>query len=234
MQGRTLYGGASALVAYTHARRSFPDLPPLRAAQVGFVAPLGPDMTLNTRVVRQGRNVAQLRTEAVCDGKTALTVFWLFGTGRDSSANHPAAAPDGDAGDPDQAEIAHTNRAPAFIQNNYDVRHTPHRYADGVPIIRWWARLKEHGVLDPISELVLMGDTLPPSALRIMQQPGPVSSINWSFNLLDTQPATRDGWWLAETASDHAAGGYSSERQRLWNADGKQMLAGMQSVAVFG
>ena len=37
MQGRTLYGGASALVAYTAATRAFPDLPPLRAAQVAFV-----------------------------------------------------------------------------------------------------------------------------------------------------------------------------------------------------
>ena len=31
MQGRTLYGGASALVAYTMAKRAFADLPPLRA-----------------------------------------------------------------------------------------------------------------------------------------------------------------------------------------------------------
>ena len=40
MQGRTLYGGASALVAFTHANRKFSDLPPLRSAQIGFVAPV--------------------------------------------------------------------------------------------------------------------------------------------------------------------------------------------------
>jgi len=40
LQGRTLYGGASALIAYTAAIRAFPDLPPLRAAQVAFVAPV--------------------------------------------------------------------------------------------------------------------------------------------------------------------------------------------------
>src|SRR3546814_14355421 len=40
-QGRTLYGGASALIAYTMATRTFTGLPPLRAAQIGFVAPLG-------------------------------------------------------------------------------------------------------------------------------------------------------------------------------------------------
>ena len=36
MQGRTLYGGASALVAYTMATRAFADLPPLRAGQIAF------------------------------------------------------------------------------------------------------------------------------------------------------------------------------------------------------
>lgn len=234
MQGRTLYGGASALVAYTHVTRCFANLPPLRAAQVGFVAPLGPDMKLRSEIMRQGRNVTQLRTEVSCDGKVALTVFWLFGAGRDSSARHIALLPEPDAGRPEDMQRANTDSAPAFLKNNYEVLHTPDQLDAGEPVIRRWARLKDRAVLDPVAELVLMGDTLPPSALRIMAQPGPVSSINWSFNLLDTQPATRDGWWLVETASDHAEGGYSSERLRLWNADGKQMLAGIQSVAVFG
>ena len=96
------------------------------------------------------------------------------------------------------------------------------------------ARLTERSGLDPVSELILMGDVLPPGAMRAMQRQGPLSSINWSFNLLDSAPATRDGWWLAETASQHADAGYSSERLRLWNADGKQILDGMQCVAVFG
>ena len=46
MQGRTLYGGASALIAYTAVTRAFPDLPPLRGAQIAFVAPTGPEMEL--------------------------------------------------------------------------------------------------------------------------------------------------------------------------------------------
>ena len=32
----------------------------------------------------------------------------------------------------------------------------------------------------------------------------------------------------------HAAAGYSSERLRLWNADGRQVMDGLQSVAIFG
>ena len=45
------------------------------------------------------------------------------------------------------------------------------------------------------------------------------------FCLLAVMPAA---------ASDHADHGYSSERLRLWNADGEQVLAGMQAAAIFG
>lgn len=91
LQGRTLYGGASALVAYTAVMRAFPDLPPLRAAQVAFVAPTGPEMELRREIVRQGRNVAQVRSEIWCEGQCTLTAFWLFGTSREANAVHPAA-----------------------------------------------------------------------------------------------------------------------------------------------
>ena len=234
MQGRTLYGGASALIAYTAVTRAFPDLPPLRGAQIAFVAPTGPEMELRREVVRQGRNVAQVRSEIWCEGACALTAFWLFGTDREPNALHDAAPVDEWPGAPEEAEPAMHGKGPAFIQNNFEILRAQEQQGPGAPVVRRWARLTERSGLDPVSELILMGDVLPPGAMRAMQRQGPLSSINWSFNLLDSAPATRDGWWLAETASQHADAGYSSERLRLWNADGKQILDGMQCVAVFG
>ena len=70
--------------------------------------------------------------------------------------------------------------------------------------------------------------------MRAMRRKGPISSINWSFNVLDPNPRTEDGWWLAETSSEWADLGYSSERLRLWNTNGRQVIGGMQSVAIFG
>ena len=234
MQGRTLYGGASALIAYTAVTRAFPDLPPLRGAQIAFVAPTGPEMELRREIVRQGRNVAQVRSEIWCEGTCALTAFWLFGTDREPNALHDAAPVDEWPGAPEEAEPAMHGKGPAFIQNNFEILRAQEQQGPGAPVVRRWARLTERSGLDPVSELILMGDVLPPGAMRAMQRQGPLSSINWSFNLLDSAPATRDGWWLAETASQHADAGYSSERLRLWNADGKQILDGMQCVAVFG
>lgn len=234
LQGRTMYGGASALIAYTAAVRAFPDLPPLRAAQVAFVAPTGPEVELRREIVRQGRNVAQVRSEIWCEGKCTLTAFWLFGTEREPNAEHEAAAVADWPGPPEEAEPAMKDKGPAFIRHNFDILRAQDIRGPGEPIVRRWARLTDREGLDPISELILLGDVLPPGAMRAMRRQGPISSINWSFNLLDTNPTTRDGWWLSENASQHAAAGYSSERLRLWNADGKQVLDGMQSVAIFG
>ena len=234
MQGRTLYGGASALIAYTAAIRAFPDLPPFRAGQVSFIAPIGNELELRSTIIRQGRNITHLRSDIMCDGNLALTAFWLFGSERETNAHYSGTTSSPKMGNPEQLLPIAQARAPNFIKNNCDIRYTPERQKPGEALIRRWLRLKEPSGVDPVSELILMGDMLPPSAARLMQRPGPLSSINWSFNMLDTAPQTRGGWWLAEIASDHADQGYSSERLRLWNADGKQMLAGIQAVAIFG
>jgi acyl-CoA thioesterase len=234
MQGRTLYGGASALVAYTMAARAFPGLPPLRAGQVAFVAPVGEAITLTAEIIRQGRNVTQVRSEILSDGKVALSAFWLFGEGREANAIAPAAPPENWPGAPEACDVVTHSFAPSFVAKNFDLRFGQPQGAEHGATVRRWARLTEEHDLDPVSKLVLMGDVMPPGAMRAMQRQGPISSINWSFNVLDPESRSRDGWYLAENASQHADLGYSSERLRLWDADGRQVLDGIQCVAVFG
>ena len=100
--------------------------------------------------------------------------------------------------------------------------------------IRRWVRLKDRSGLDPVGELVGIGDALPPGSARAMQRMGPISSITWALTILGEVPPTRDGWWLLETRSNHMANGFSSETLRLWNSEGVEVMHGLQSVAVFG
>lgn len=234
LQGRTLYGGASALIAYVMATRAFPGLPPLRAGQIAFVAPVGEEISLSAEMIRQGRNVTQVRSEIRVDDKLALSAFWLFAEGREANALHPAAMPENWPGPPEDSPGVTHSFAPSFVARNFELRHGQNKTEDRGATIRRWARLTEAHDLDPVAKLVLMGDVMPPGAMRVMQRQGPISSINWSFNVLDPDSQSRDGWYLAENASQHADAGYSSERLRMWDADGKQVLDGMQSVAVFG
>lgn len=233
-QGRTLYGGASALIAYTHAMRALPDLPPLQAAQIGFVAPIGSEVELTAEIIRQGRNVTQVRSDIYCNGSLALTSFLLFGASRPANAQHPSDRLEPWPGSAEDNEPVSAERGPAFLKQNFELRRAQAETGKGEPTVRRWFRLKDHTELDPTSTMILLGDANPPGAMRAMQRQGPISSINWSFNILETAPQTRDGWWMSENSSEHADHGYSSERLTMWNSDGRKVMSGLQSVAIFG
>jgi acyl-CoA thioesterase len=98
-----------------------------------------------------------------------------------------------------------------------------------------WARLRDHDGLDPMVQLMAVGDALPPAAFKLLgKEFAPISSLTWIVNLLTPAPTTRDGWWLLSATSDHARHGCSSQIMTMWNADGEPMAQGMQSVAIFG
>ncbi|MDF8332169.1 thioesterase family protein [Novosphingobium cyanobacteriorum] len=233
MQGRTMYGGASSFLAYSAARALLPGLPPLRGAQVTFVAPVGESLQAQARLLRRGRSVTQVETDLTCGGELVHRTIWLFGEGRADNGIVPADAFE-ELTPPDEcAEVAFGAHTPAFTAR-FEVRHAGPREESRPATIRRWVRLRERDGLDPMAELVAVGDMLPPGAMRAMERLGPISSINWAFTVLGEAPGTRDGWWLLETSSNQMAGGFSSETLRLWNADGIEMMRGLQSVAVFG
>jgi acyl-CoA thioesterase len=189
---------------------------------------------LRAEIVRQGRSVSQLRSEIYQDGTLALTAFFLFAQPREPNALYPTRKPSDFPSPAEESEDVMSDKGPSFLRNNFEIRRAQNVSGPGEPVVRRWARLKHREELDTISELILLGDVLPPGAMRAMQRQGPISSINWSFNLLETDAQTEDGWWVSENASQHADNGYSSERLRLWNSAGQQVIDGLQSVAIFG
>lgn len=231
LQGRTMYGGASSYLAYAAVRSAMPGLPPLRGAQIGFVAPVGEDLDITVSVLREGRSVSQIQTDLFSDGVLAHRGLWLFGSARPSNGEVAPHVLD-DLVPYADAKPASSPAGLHFI-HKLDIRRAE---PEGAPagVIRRWVRLKARGGLDPVGELVLIGDALPPGSLREMEREGPISSINWSFTVLGDNPVTHDGWWLLETASNHMADGFSSETLRMWNSDGVEVMRGLQSVAIFG
>ena len=135
--------GASALIAYTMAQRAFSDLPPLRAAQIGFVAPISEEVELSAKIERQGRNVTQLRSEIHCNGQLALSAFWLFGTARDANAVYHAERPSDWPDGPENWDEVNLSRSPPFLSGNYEMRRAQKERGPGAPVVRRWFRLKE-------------------------------------------------------------------------------------------
>ena len=228
MQGRTAYGGASAALALAAAQAAFPDLPPLRSAQVAFAGPLGRALEIRPTLLRRGRSAGFVRVDVLSEGALGLSATLLFAAERPSGISHPPApltpvpvhgTPI--VGPPDIAFVHNFDHAEAGVRTTGEAR------------VRRWARIKDRSDLTPALELVAIADVLPPPALLLASRPGPISTMTWQLDLLAPTPATQDGWWLLSAEATSAENGFSSQAMAVWNASGQAVAAAKQSVALF-
>lgn len=230
-QGRTSYGGLSAALAFHAARASSADLPPLLTGQVAFSGPLAGDIEIVTSMLRRGRNSAFVKSEIVIGNEVGLSCTFVFMTRRESHVEYedlprPQFPPIPEDG-------ATRSGPPEFFTHNMDYPEKRLVLGQNKARLANWHRLKARDGVDPVVDLICMGDALPPSAMGLMQKEGMISSINWQFNLLTEAPATENGWWFLESETHHALHGASSQYMTVWNARGEPMMTGMQSVALF-
>lgn len=233
MQGRTSYGGFSAAMALVAAQRLVPDLPPLRSATVNFVGPLAGEVEVRARLLRQGRNASWISAEVSSAAGIGLTATFVFMGPVESSTLHlhdlppPAGLlPRGEGYQmPD-------DKGPGFGPQ-FDRVFALARQTTPQPEVNWWVRARDRQGLDPMVELILCADALPPGVMPLIRT-GPVSSMTWLINLLTPVPQTTDGWYLLRAAGNYAEKGCSSQDMAIWNADGEAIAAGMQSIALFG
>ena len=232
MQGRTSYGGLSAALALEAARGLADDLPPLRSATIGFVGPLAGEVTVRAKMLRRGRNASWVTAEVKSEAGVGLVATFVF-MGPVASELHinNVPAPAGWVA-PEDAKPLSPHAAVSFV-DNFERRFALPRQTEPLPEIAWWVRLRDRAGLDPMVELVLMADGLPPGVMPLLRK-GPVSSMTWLINLLTAAPATRDGWFLVRAAGNYAENGCSSQEMGMWNAYGAPLATGMQSIAIFG
>lgn len=233
-QGRTAYGGFSSALALSAAVRTGEALPPLRSSQISMIAPLFGAVNVRAKLLRKGRNATWVSAEISREGEVGLTASFVF-MGPVKSALHindrlppagviPAA----------EARDFVNPQAPAFLRNHFDIRFALPRGEAKQPEFCWWVRARESTGLDLMTELLLCADALPPGVMSLLTFATPISTMQWQANLLTPAPVTRDGWWLLRSVGDYAESGCSSQRMAIWNADGEPVMAGLQSVAVFG
>jgi len=233
MQGRTSYGGFSAALALEAARTLAPDLPPLRSAQVAFVGPLAGAVEVRARLLRRGRNASWIAAEIVSEAGVGLSATFVFMGPVESTLHLHQVPPPAGLIPPEQAVRFPEGRGPGFSVH-FDRGFALPRSEQKLPELDWWVRLRDREGLDPMVELMLVGDALPPGVMPLLDARAPVSSMTWQVNLLTPLPQTRDGWWLLRSAGNYAEKGCSSQDMALWNADGEAMAVGMQAIALFG
>lgn len=235
LQGRTAYGGLSSALALHAAQGIEPDLPPLRSAQVSFIGPLSGDITVTATKLRRGRTAAFIQADITSDAGLGYRATFVFMDGHPSRVDlqgalrKPLPPPAPDA-------TLYTGPDEFFTGNfNFlDLKQDGDRELGAAEWLRW-ARLRDHAGIDPMVELMAIGDALPPAAFKLFGKDFvPLSSLTWIVNLLTPTPRTTDGWWLLSARTDHAVAGGSSQTMMVWNADGEPVAQAMQSVAIFG
>lgn len=235
-QGRTAYGGFSTALCLDAAMREAGEgLPPLRSAQVAMIAPVAGEVEARASIIRRGRNATWVSAELYCNGALAFTSSFVFMGPVESSLHiNERPVPEGLVSRSDARAVTYTEHTPAFLRSHFETLHAlPPKDGKQADMCRW-VRLKDGEGLDPMVALILLADALPPGVMPLMTAWVPVSTMHWQVNLLTPEPATEDGWWLLRSIGDYAEKGCSSQRMAIWNTAGEPVLAGMQSVALFG
>lgn len=236
MQGRTAYGGISSAVALAGVMRRHQPVQPLRCAQISFVGPVGGDCRVTSRVVRQSKSSLFVDAGVSSDAGFGTAGLFTFSAPRQSHLDYDILAMP-DAPPPEALEpIPQTKYRPEFTQ------HFDMRPVDGPKLkirqdkaeMLTWVRFNETPTCHPAIALLALGDALPPAAFHLFHEFGPISSMNWTVNMLSSEPATDDdGWWLLSAVSRYARDGMSVQDMMIWNRAGQAVVSGSQAIAIY-
>jgi acyl-CoA thioesterase len=231
-QGRTLYGGMTTALCAHVAGLASADLPPLRSAQVAFVGPAAGPLRFQASELRRGRSSAIVSVDCLNEDGMAARVMLTYGADRTSAITHDrlakAAVPS-----PEACALFMPDRAPAGFFQNFEIRlaEGSRPFAGEPPEYLCWLRLLDPAGVDPQTALLAIADGLPPAAMAVFPQPGPISTMTWSIDF--DRPLADEPWRLVSSSSEQARDGYSLQAMNVWDMSGRRIAAARQVVAIF-
>lgn len=235
LQGRTAYGGFSAAMAlHLVMKEHSADLPPLRAAQISFVGPVTESVCFQTEVLRRGKSVTQIGVDARVADALAMRASFCFATERKSTIHHVRTQRP-DVGPPSLYDHPMAWPNPPGFFPNFEVRFIGDSIPDSssaVPELLAWVRLRDTDGIRPDVALMATGDSLPPASMAMFASPTPISSMNWTIDLVG--PVAAPGWLLLRSSSLAASNGYSFQLMEIWDINGNLVMLSTQTVAIFG
>lgn len=243
-QGRSAYGGLSAAVAVTAMRKTLQsaaapggNAAPLRAILVSFIGPIPPgEVQSETVLLRQGKNVSQLRNDLLVDGQVCLQTMGVFGAGREGLT---VAA---DKATPFERESGlsfaeHRKRLPNFLQ-----QFEGYWGNEGLPFsgraerrLTAWVRHRSDLATFPEEKLVAIADVPPPVILSHFDEPPvPASSLTWSLEFVRPATEIEGDWFYLEFTTEAAAAGYTQQSGRIYDEAGELCALSRQCMVYFG
>ena len=236
LQGRTAYGGLTSALLAREASRSFGDLPPLRSVQIAFIGPASGELVASAQLLRQGKSTTFIEGNLSGEKGGATRGTLVFGSARESSLQFTdLTGPQV----PWVEDMEGSRDGPAFLNFLSQFELMP--VGSGLPFagadtheVLWWARHRDPAARATAEGLLALGDIAPPAAAMRLKGFSPVSSVNWHVDFLSDDFSTQDGWYLLRSSAQSGGGGWSAQDMAVWTSDGRPVLAGRQSVVLFG
>ena len=235
-QGRTLYGGMTAALAFEAVKRAHAELPPLRSAQFAFVGPASGHLRFSSTLLRRGRSSTIVAADCANEEGTAARALFVFGAARESKVAHDFLPMPNVPAPEDSPPFRKGAPSTRGFWDNFETR-----LASGArlldisaprPEFAVWTRFLDHGGADPITAMLALADCLPPAAMTHFPELAFISTMTWSVDVM-TLPQTGDGWFLLASSSEHSTDGYSMQSMTMWSEDGAPIAVGRQAVAIF-
>ena len=166
LQGRTAYGGFSSALALAVAQQAGGELAPLRSAQLAMMAPVNGKIVARAKVERQGRNATWISAHLSSGAGMAFAANFVFMRPTANTLEiNDRPLPDSVVPLDDALPIP-ADALTVFMRSHFDVRFGMPEADRKRPEMCWWLRSRDHGRLDPMVELMLCGDGLPPAVIR--------------------------------------------------------------------
>lgn len=238
-QGRALFGGLTAAIAWQHGHHGVSSEQHLRSFTVSFVAPVQPgEAQLQRRILREGNNVTQVAIEILQQQQVVLSALASYGRSRPSAVR---------VTDTVAAQVPAREHGPSFPKSQQMPEFTHyfdyHLSLGAMPFsgkqlrdFGGWMRFSTEQQPMTIGLLLGLVDAWPPALLAHLNSPAPASSLTWTIEFpepINTQQLSSD-WWQYAASIDYAADGYGHTHAHIWDEQGKLVAISRQTVTVFG
>lgn len=238
-QGRTVFGGCSAALAYQAAENLIEDDRLLRAFHCNFIGPInvGEPVTITAEVLRTGRNVTQILAKVVQNGQVGVMAQICFGVKRESKLESIATdtsymrPPKKGKFLPQIPKIV-----PKFIQH-FDLAIERGSLGFGKSDkaeLHGWCRFKKPPEKMRLAYMIAMMDAWPPTMYQLIRVPVPASTMSWDVEFINPEQTLGNHEWLAcECEARHVKDGYGHEEANFWDESGNLIAISRQVVAIF-
>lgn len=234
-QGRTTYGGLSAALCVQAAALVSPDLPPLRSAQFSFIGPASGELEVRPVLLRKGKSAACVGVDLVGAQGIATRAMLTYGAARESRLKYHGKPFPRAASVEDSPDFFGGREGPSFS------RHFEFRTAGGVmpmsgsadPEYVLWLRHRDEAAGNSAAALMALADAPPPTAMALLKEFGPISTMTWMVDLTSEAQHDTGEWRLLRMFAEEIGEGYSTQETAVWSQTGKLLAIARQTIALF-